>query len=316
MEQQRTYLGWGLLPVGVVIVLLLNALGALPSGLVDLIGRASPILLVLIGLILLLRGRMPFGGIVALVLSVAIAGGVATYAYSSRANQARTENQIAFEQIIDDSATLLVINIDITQTDLTLRSRTNNQRAVSGLYIGSEDSALATTLDTSAAPTIEYTLVEEKSEQFPRLIAVGRGNITVDVPSNMAVALNIIVDDGLTTLSLGDLQLERLTLTIQRGDAAVNLPNYQPISLNPSERPSEISLQNGDLTLLVPNEIDVRVAFDRRGSGVAVQYDSLYIDQRDTVDGILRREIETSDVRLYFDVLIPRGQLRLDVIQD
>jgi hypothetical protein len=211
---------------------------------------------------------------------------------------------------------LLVINVDVTQTHLTLRSRTDNQRAVSGVYVGSEDSILETTLDDSSAPTVEYTIIEEKTEHFPRLTAVGRGNITIDVPSNVAVALNIVVDDGLTTLSLSDLQLERLTLSIQRGDAAVNLPNYQPVSLNPSERPSEINLLNGNLTLFVPNEIDVRVAFDRRGSGIAVQYDSLYIDQRDTVDGILRREIETSDVRLYFDVLIPRGQLRLDVIQD
>lgn len=316
MEQRQTYLAWGLIPLGVVGVLLFNALGSIPDGLYDLIVRSSPVLILLVGLILLLRGRVPFGGLVALVLSVMIVGGVATYAYSSRTDQERTENQITFEQALDESVTLLVINVDVNQTQLTLRSRSDNQRTVSGVYLGSEESDLAVNFDESSSPTVEYTIVEEKSEQFPRLTSVGRGNITVDVPSNIAVALNIVVDDGLITLSLSDLQLERLTLDVQRGDAAINLPNYQPVSLNPSERPNEITIQNGNLTLLVPNEIDTRVAFDRRGSGTPVQYDLLYIDQRDTVDGILRREIETSDVRLYFEVLIPRGQLRLDVIQD
>lgn len=316
MEQRQTYLAWGLIPLGIASILLFNALGAIPAGLYDLIVRASPVVILLIGLILLLRGRVPLGGLVALVISLALVGGIASYAYSSRAKQERTEKEINFEQVIDDDMTLLVINIDVHQTHLTLRSRPDNQRIVNGIYIGGEESNLDIQFDDSASPTVEYTIIETKSEQFPRLTAVGRGNITVDVPSNIAIALNIVVDEGLTTLSLSDLQLERITLDIKRGDAAVNLPNYQPVSLNPAERPNELTLLNGNLTLLAPNEIDTRIQFDRRGSGIPVQYDSLYIDQRDTVDGILRREIESSDVRLYFEVLIPRGQLRLDVIQD
>jgi hypothetical protein len=315
MPKRRIYWAWGLIPLGVASVLMLYTLDAIPQGLFDLLMRAWPILLILIGLLLLLRGRIPLGGIAAFGLSAVLVAGVAGVAYSTRASQERTENEVYINQAIDEDATLLVVNVVLNNTNFTLR-RATESRVISGVFIGSEESDIQTTFNDEGGLTVEYTIHEEQSSQFPLLTAVGRGSMTLDVPADIAVAINIVVADGLTTLNLSDLQLERLTLTVDNGNAAITLPNYQPVSLNPAERPGEIIVSRGNLTLLTPNEIDVRVAFDRRGSGTPVQYDALYIDQRDDVDGTLRRELESSDVRLFFDVTIPRGQLRLDVIRE
>ncbi len=315
MTKRRVYWAWGVIPVGIASVLMLYTLEAIPPGLFDLLTRAWPILLILVGLLLLLRGRMPLGGLVALGISAALVGGVATIAYSTRASQERTENEIRISQSIDSSATLLVINVVVNNTDFTLR-RATEARMVNGVFTGSAESDIVTTFNDEFELTVEYTIRETQPSQFPLLAAVGRGAMVLDIPADIAVALNIVVGEGLTTLNLSDLQLERLTLELDNGNAAITLPNYQPRSLDPAERPGDLTVRRGNLTLLAPNEIDVRVSFDRRGSGTPVQYDALYIDQRDDVDGILRREVESSDVRLFFDVTIPRGQLRLDVIRE
>lgn len=315
MSKRRTYLAWGVIPVGVAVALWLDALAIIPPGLSDLLARAWPGLLVLVGLLLLLRGRLPLGGVVAFALAGLLVAGVATFAYTSRAGQERTENQVEIAQTIGDAATLLVVNVVLGDTDFTLR-RSTEARRISGTYTGSPESDIITTYDDDFDLTVEYTIEQTRPAQFPMLTGVGRGRMVLDVPADIAVAINVVVDDGLVTLNAGDLQLERLTLDVQRGDAAVTLPAYQPLSLSAAERPGSLVVERGNLTLLTPNEIDVRVAFDRRGSGTPVQYDAAYIDQRDDVDGILRREVESADVRLFFDVVIPRGQLRLDVLRD
>jgi hypothetical protein len=310
MSRQRNLI-WGLIPLVVGGVLLFDALDLLPNGLSDFLWRAWPVIIIITGLIWLLRGRIPLGSVAAIGLAGLTVAGVAVAAYTSREGQIRTENVIEIEQTIDDAVTLLVINVDLLDTDLTITR--GDSREITGEFVGSEESVVEPVYIDDSGATVEYFIEENKPGQFPMLEAIGRGTLDLNVPTDVNVAVNVIVADGLVTLNLSDLQLERLTLTLDQGDAAVTLPAYQPRSLDPAERPGEIIIRDGDLIMIVPDSVDARLAFDRQNSGIPVVYDPAYIDQRDNVDGILRREIESSEIRLYYDILISSGILTLEV---
>jgi hypothetical protein len=81
--RRRTNLVMGMALLAAAAVVMLNALNLLPASVFDLLVRAWPALLVLAGLSLLLRARIPLGSLLALIVTLALAGGVATLAYYS-----------------------------------------------------------------------------------------------------------------------------------------------------------------------------------------------------------------------------------------
>ncbi|MFW5691999.1 MAG: hypothetical protein ACOCX3_01470 [Chloroflexota bacterium] len=314
--RRRTNLLWGIIPFAVGVTLLLNGVEAIPEGLYDVLQRAWPALLVVIGLGLLLRERVPFGSAAAVVITGGLVAGMVFVAYSDRSGQVRDDLRVAIAESVGDDITLLVVNLRMLDADLTLVRGDEREDGVTGTFIGSTESEISTQVNDSGAGTLEITIEETKPSQFPLLEAVGRGTLSVEIPPEVSVAVNVVVDDGLVTLNLGDVELERLTLNLNIGDAVVTLPAFQPRSLDPVERPGELIVRNGELTIFVPDEIDARIAFDRRGGGIAPVYDPAYIVQVDNVDGILRRDVESADIRLYYEVIIPDGVLTLEVIRD
>ena len=313
LVKRRTNIIWGLLAFGIALMVLLYNLEVIPAGLYDWLSRSWPILLVVTGLIWLLRGRIPLGSIAAVALSGAMLGGVGLVAYSNQVDERRTENEVTLTQEISDEATLVVVNVNLINTDFTLQHGTGD--AISGTFTGSAESEIVANYDDSGVVTVEYTIDETQPNQFPRLDAIGRGTFDLRIPEmdNREVAINVTLDDGLVTLNLSDLPLRLLTLNLENGNAVVTLPEYQPILFDPAERPGQLTVNNGDLTIIVPDDIDARVIFDRRGSGIEPEFDGAYINQRDLSDGILRRDVESAEIRLYYEVVIPRGTLRLEV---
>ena len=95
--RRQTNLLWGVVLLAATIVLVLRALGQIPDGIYDLISRAWPALLVLAGLAILLRGRVPLGSGVAFVLTALLVGGMAAYSLSTRAEQQRRHRPQAHE---------------------------------------------------------------------------------------------------------------------------------------------------------------------------------------------------------------------------
>src|SRR5690606_20509793 len=91
--KRRTNLLWGVVLLAVAVVVTLKALNVIPASLFDLIARAWPALLVLAGLSIVLRPRVPLGSLLALVVTAALVGGVASYAFSARATQQRDDYQ-------------------------------------------------------------------------------------------------------------------------------------------------------------------------------------------------------------------------------
>ena len=73
MRRQTNFL-LGLVVLALALLVVARTLGVIPDGMFDMIVRAWPALLLLAGLSLILRNRLPFGSGIALVASAAVAG--------------------------------------------------------------------------------------------------------------------------------------------------------------------------------------------------------------------------------------------------
>ncbi len=287
----------------------------IPNGIGDLIARAMPVLLILIGLGFFLRGRVPLGNIVSLVISLALVGGVATMAYGGRASQVSTDQNLTLNYPIEASVTLFVVNVSATTTEITINTAPQTN-SVTGTFVGSLQSTITQTKTVTEQGVGEMTIAETKSADFPRLNDIGRGTLDLTLPANIPLVLNIVNQSGDVTLSLGDLQLERLTLTIAQGDAVVSLPSHNPLSLRSEERPSSFNLSSGNLTLLIPASVDARLIYS---SGNITETPSSYIESREAGLTILRPNPDSFSAstapRLFYEISIG-GSLRVQVRED
>ena len=309
--RRRTNLFLGLIPALIALLLLLRAFDVFSDGIDDIVIRSWPLVLVVIGLVLLLRERITAGSLIALVISGAMIAGIVTMSYSMRRNDARSDQRVEFGESIDGETALLVINVETLDTDVDIRTLDTDAQAVEGEFVGSHASEVS--FSCVGGEVAECTFTETKPEQLPPLEAVGRGNLSLRVPGELPVAIAFAGTEGSATFDLNDAQLERIAVELQAGDVLLTVPAYQPQSPSAINDPGQLILADGDLTVVVPVEVNARLGFDRRGSNIDPQYPPDYIEQRNSVDGLLRRDVEDGSITLEYDVLIPRGELRLDV---
>lgn len=310
--QRRMGVLVGLAAVLVAAALLLRALGTIPAGLDDVLGRAWPGLLILLGLGLLLPERLPLASVIVLGVSGALIAGVAFVAYTSRASQTRDDQRVPIDQAIGPDITLLVINVRVLDTDIDVLS--SGGRRIGGEFAGGYASQIDLSYSEADDARAEFTLAEVKPDQLPRLEAVGRGTLRLEVPEDVAVALVIDGQDGMATLNLSTLALERLVMSLNRGDALVNLPAYQPLAANAPDQPGLLTVRDGNLTVIVPPAVAMRMELDRGGNNIRPQFDDSYILIDDGADGTLeKRAAGPGDVELNYEVTVPRGQIRLQI---
>ena len=309
--RRRTNLFLGLIPALVALLLLLRAFDVFSDGLDDIMIRSWPLVLVVLGLVLLLRERITAGSLIALVISGAMIAGIVTISYSMRRNDVRSDQRVEINETIDGETALLVVNVETLDTDVDIRTLETDAQAVEGEFVGSLASQVS--FSCVSGEVAECTFTEIKTDQLPPLEAVGRGNLTLRVPGDLPIALAFAGTEGNATFDLNDAQLERIAVELQSGDVLLTVPAYQPQSPSAINDPGQLILADGDLTVVVPSDVNARLGFDRRGSNIDPEYPPNYIEQRDGVDGLLRRDVEGGSITLEYDVLIPRGQLRLDV---
>lgn len=307
----RRNLLWGVIPLAVALVLLLRAFAVIPDGLYDLLSRSWPALLVLTGVALILNGRTRLGNLIAVGMSLLLVAGMAFFAYSSRANQPRDDQQVTIEQALDAGTTLLAVNVNLLNSDLEFISTTDS--TVTGTFTGSLESEVRVEFAERGDGVAELTISERKPDQFPVLTAVGRGSLRLELPAAVALAIAVAGEDGDATLNLNDLWLERLSIDLESGDALVTLPEYQPRSPSAVDESGQLTLNNGDLTVIVPPQVAIRMALNRGGSDVRPQFDDAYILIDDGADGTLeKRDVGDDDILLNYEVTVPSGMIRLE----
>ena len=207
---------------------------------------------------------------------------------------------------------MLVVNVNTLDTIIDVRAADSSQRSITGGFVGSLSSEIEFECVDTDTFTTECTFTETKPDQFPLLEEVGRGSLVLQLPTDIPLAVAFAGESGNATFDMSNTQLERINLDVNSGDVLVTLPEYAPQSPNAADEPGRITVGSGDLTVVVPESVNARLIFDRRGNNTDPEFPPTYIEQRDGVDGVLRRDAETGEFTLNYEIVIPAGQLRLD----
>lgn len=309
--RRKTNLLWGLVLLALAVFVVARALGLIPEGIVDMMLRAWPALLLLAGLSILLRNRVRFGSLIALVLSLVVAAGIVSAAYNTRATQQSTDNTQPIQQALGSNLTLLRLRIQTLATDVDLLGTLTSE--VRGEFVGSSDNRIDINYSELPDNSATLTLNEiRESGAFPMLATMGRGTLHLELPPNVPIDVEFAGQDGSVVLNMGGTALERLNVTAVRGDAVITLPNYSPLLSQPGESLGTISINDGDLALFIPTAVGARLELDRGGSGIQPQYDPNAYNY--LVGDILEaRNINTASVTMNYTLRVPRGLIRVEV---
>jgi hypothetical protein len=309
--QRRVNPIWGLILLLVAALLAARALGAIPAGLFDLIVRGWPVLLVLIGLTTLLRDRLPFSGLIALILSLILVVGLGAYALNSRAAERREDNRQPLMQALPADVSLLRVRVRVLSTDVELLRALDSTPQVSGEFVGSVDNQVDMGFEVLPDNSVTLTLDETRAGGFPFLETAGRGALQLELPPDVPMDVEFISDDGDIILNLSGTALERLNVDAINGDVIVTLPEYAPQFSESDASLGTLTAQNGSLTLRVPQAVAGRFELNRGGSGIDPQFDAAIYNylQGDVLEA---RLIESADIVLRYTLTAPRGLIRLD----
>jgi hypothetical protein len=319
MVRQRDFL-IGLIVLTIGVIFTGNALDIWPGGLADILRRALPAVLIALGIGTFLRGRVPFSSIISLAIAAFLVVNIAVVGFSSRSGQQRDDQRVPLDQQVDESVTLLTIDVGVLSTDVEIALDTSAGRLVTGEFTGSRESAFTVDYVNDGTGRATLTLRETQPNPFPNLVDIGRGSLTLALPAGVGIDLALTGQQGRATLNLDQADLERLNVNLTRGDATITLPDYQPRSPtqatteNPNLPPLLGTLQvlDGSLTIAVPDGVGARFELNLFDSGVEREFDPTVFNELRQPPAIESRNIDTAVVKLRYAVVVPRGQIRIN----
>jgi hypothetical protein len=293
--------------LGTSILILLSTLGILPTGVADLVGRSWPVLLVLVGLSIFLRDRIPFGSFIALLVCVGLVAGVTVTGFSNRSTQERSDYREVISEPIGTNVNLLRVQVRTLSTDVEL-VRALDVGNVTGQFEGSSESQVQVEYIDSGDNTAMLIVTEERPNQFPSLEAMGRGRLTLELPPGIPLDVDFNAADGTVSLNMSGLSLERLNVDLQKGDALVTLPEYRPLGSPADAVLGALAARDGDITVYVPPGVAARFELNRGDSGQEPSYDAtLYNYLR--ADILEARNFDAAETKLRYQITVPRGQI-------
>ncbi|MBL8155781.1 MAG: hypothetical protein JNM70_16475 [Anaerolineae bacterium] len=308
---RRTNFLWGLLVLAVAVLILLQSLNSIPSGIADLLGRAWPALLVIAGLSIFLRDRLRIGGLVALLVGVGLVGAMTAVSFSNRSAQPRDDYQQTLAEPVGDAITLLRVQLRLLDTDVEI-VRTLQGRSVLGQFIGSRESLVNIQYAEAGDGTASLTVDETRPNAFPLLDAVGRGSFRLELPADVPLDVSFEGLNGALILNLSGLALERLNFDLHQGSAIVSLPEYRPLNPRSQDGQGVFVVRDGNITVRVPQSVAARLTLNRGGSGLQPVYDALIYNYLAN-DILEARSFDAAEIQLRYGVTAPRGTITLEV---
>ncbi|MBI1282281.1 MAG: hypothetical protein GC179_29415 [Anaerolineaceae bacterium] len=307
---RRTNLLFGLIGLAAAIVFLLSALDVFPPGIADLINRSWPVVLVLFGLGIFLRDRVRLGGLIALIISGLLVGGMAATAFSSRSTGQRTDYTASIDQPIAAGINLLRVSVQTLSTDVEI-VRSLDATSIKGEFVGSSESLLQTTYSEGDDKTANLNITETRPNQFPLLERMGRGRFRLELPANVPMDVDFKGGDGTLSLNMSGLALERLNMDLVKGNALVTLPAYQPLGTQGDASLGTFVVREGDITVFVPQTVAARFQLNRGGSGLDPKFST--VDFNYLVGDILEaRNFDSAEIKLRYAITAPRGQISVE----
>jgi len=254
----RLSLIWPLLILAAAVLWIAQTLGALPGAFTDLIGRAWPVLLVALGLMLLLGRRARYGNLLAVVVCAILTGGVVAAAYNQQAGKIRADNRKPFNQAIEASVTNVKISITTLGTEIALLLADSDKPAITGEFVGSKESLVTSDYQVDGN-TGTFTLVESQSSSIPSLESIGKGKLTLRLPAGVTIdQLTINGREGDLQLDSTAANIKNLTINLNAGNLGVKLPNRSGLI-------ADLKSANGKAVIEVPKTIAANITL--RGGG-------------------------------------------------
>ena len=287
---RRNFL-WPLLILARGVDWLFVTTDAVPDAFADLLQRAWPALLVLIGLEALLgrrqlaigARRLPASALIVLVVVVAL-GVIVALAYQKQADSVRAENVQTFEQPLGEDIRALEVTAQLERTAITVGPGEAGVQTIAARYAGSRGHTV--TMEWAAqAQTGTLAVVETNGGSIPRLEDYGRATFELSLPDKTPIALlRVESEAGDAELDLRALQIQRLESALSDGSLVVTLPSGEALN-------GRLEVRGGNLELRVPAGIPMTVSLAEGSGEPSYIYDDLRYDL--LRDGTLKLENAT-----------------------
>ncbi|MBZ0288395.1 MAG: hypothetical protein K8I30_12330, partial [Anaerolineae bacterium] len=214
---------------------------------------------------------------------------------------------------VSDGITLLRVQVSSLTTDVEVLRSLNTGRQITGEFVGSRENSVQLAYDEDGT-SASLSLVEKQSGAFPLLENVGRGSLRLELPPDLPLDVEVVGTGGTVRLSMSGLAVERMNLNLQQGNALITLPIYRPLGSQPTDTLGTLSTQNGDMTLFVPPEIAAR--FEVEGRGSEPVYDPTVYNALFNNTVLEARSIDVAEIVMRYNLVVPRGRIRLEVPQE
>ena len=307
---------FGLLALALALAVLVRVLDVFPAYIDDVIGRSLPVVLVIVGVSVMLRNRVPFGGVIAIILGAALVAGVSTTAFSVREDQNRDDNRVEIDEEMGEQIVLLRVRLETLATDVELvrAPAGRDDRTVRALFLGSVESDISAAYTEEPDRTATLALTEQRPSPFPLLEAVGRGTLLVELPPDMPADVQVNAADGDVSVNFTGVDLERLNIDVNEGDVIISLPDYEPTYSRPEETLGTWRVLAGSLTVRIPQAVAAR--FDMsQSSGPDPDYNP---DEYNLLfgRGILEaRNFDTAETVIRYNLVVQRDGLAVNVTE-
>ncbi|MEO0598345.1 MAG: PspC domain-containing protein, partial [Chloroflexota bacterium] len=317
-------IAFGLAVLFVPVAFVLRDFDLLQAGAIDIVLRSLPAVIIFFGLMILLRYRVRFGSWIALIISVGLVAGLVNFAITSRVDVVSEDNTVELvipnqadhDQVsISDNVTTLLIDVRTLDTDIRVSVGAPNSRTITGTFTGSNNSEIDPQYGEDG-DIASFSIIETQASDFPALQDIGRATLNLELPPNIALGLTFNGQRARTTsFDMGEINLERLNITLNEGDVFVRLPAYQPQSPTIITDGSGVwTVRDGNLRVAVPDELGVRFALARAGNNEPSNFDNLVyqllIEGDDYV--LATRQFDARDAQMSYRFELNRNRLEVE----
>lgn len=268
-------------------MLLLYNLGYLPGDIWQYLWRFWPMILILVGADIALRGFPAWFAVpVLLLVVVALLGTIWLLTPTLPTQDVVTEN---LSQDLGDLSRA-DIRLELDNGTLQVRSLDDSPHLLMTGHFTHDESILIQQEFSPSGGQGNLRLADRYQAYFPFLsfLRTIRNDWMVDLTSGIPLQLHLIGDDCRLDLKLADLALRGLTAELDDCAGEVQLPATDGLDAN-------LNLDGGELTVIVPPDAGARVRLDLDDSDLAINPDRF---TKISADEYLSEGSEEAETRL------------------
>jgi hypothetical protein len=255
MERRRPSLIGPLLLITIGVLFLLANLNVLPLTFWEIAARYWPLIFILIGLEIIIGRQSIIGGLVVLVLWVAIVGGVLWLSFTqSGAPIAGGTTETISQPLGDIQSATVDLNIGFARTDVTTLG-TDSSDLMNGAFTHAEGTRVTKTFNV--AGTEGRLALREEGVNF---ILGGASTSRWDLKLNPGIPIALRINGGVgrATLDLSALNLTSLNIDAGVGNVIVTTPKSSVTTMS-------VNGGVGNVSITIPQGVAARI---RVNSGI------------------------------------------------